>query len=101
MFICKFVGVGKMGPNTTILRYIVSTFEKIEILALSNRGFHKLSNDTKIVKIELILLKVPLSQLKCVFLFFSLYFAQYFVNYLRINLADKMSLSLYWVTNAH
>ena len=32
------------------------------------------------------------------FLLFSFYFTHCFVNYLRINLADKMSLLLYWVT---
>ena len=32
-------------------------------------------------------------------LLFSLYLTHYFVHYLRINLADKMSLLLYWVTN--
>ena len=32
------------------------------------------------------------------FLSFSLYFTHYYVHYLRINLADKMYLLLYWVT---
>ena len=32
------------------------------------------------------------------FLLFSLYFTHCFAHYLRINLADKMSLLLYWVT---
>ena len=32
------------------------------------------------------------------FLLFSLYFAIYFGHYLRMNLADKMYLLLYWVT---
>ena len=35
---------------------------------------------------------------KCEFPLFSLYFTHYFAHYLRINLADKMSLLLYWVT---
>ena len=36
-------------------RYILSTFEKIEIFALSNRKYNTLSNDTKFIKIEVIL----------------------------------------------
>ena len=75
----------------------MSTFENIEILALSNRRFYKLSNDTKFIKIEVIFLKIQASQ--CVnFLLFSLYFAHYFAHYLRMNLTDIMSLLLYWVT---
>ena len=74
-------------------RYIWSTFDKIEIFA------YKLSNYTKFVKLEVILLKVQLLQSVYFFLFY-LYFTHYFVHYLRINLADKMSLLLYWVTNA-
>ena len=77
-------------------RYILSTCEKIEILALSNRGFNKLSNDTKFIKIKVILLEIPFT--KSIFLLFSVYFANYFVNYLRMDLADKMYLLLYWVT---
>ena len=38
-------------------RYILSTFETIEIFALSNRRFNKLSNDTRFIKIEVMLLK--------------------------------------------
>ena len=34
--------------------YILSTFEKIEIVALSKRRFNKLSNDTKFINIEVI-----------------------------------------------
>ena len=66
-------------------RYILSTFENIEIVALSKRRFNKLSNDTKFVPSVYSLL-------------FNLYFTHYFVNYLRINLADKMYILLYWVT---
>ena len=54
-------------------RYILSTFEKIEIGALSNRRFNQLSNDT-------------------------IFYTLCFVHYLWINLADKMYLLLYWVT---
>ena len=72
-------------------------FWKIEIFALSNRRFNKLPNDTKFVKIEVILLKVQLLQ-SVHFLLFSLYFTHYFVHYLRMNLVNKMSLLLYWVT---
>ena len=54
-------------------RYILSAFEKIDIYSLSNRRFHnKLSNDTKIVKIKKIFLKVQLLQ-SVYFLLFSLY----------------------------
>ena len=74
-------------------RYILSTFEKIEMFALSYRRFNKLSNDTKVIKIEVILLKIQVLQ-STKFLLFSLYFAHCFAHYLRINLADKMSLLL-------
>ena len=37
-------------------RYILSTLEKIEMIALSNGSFNKLSYNTKFVKIEVILL---------------------------------------------
>ena len=80
--------------------YILSSFENIELFALSKRRFNKLSNDTKFVNIDVILLKVQLLQ-SVYFLLFSLYFTHYFVHYLRMNLADKMSLLLYWVTYAH
>ena len=66
------------------------------MFALSNRAFNKLSNDTQFLKIEVILLEIQLSQ-RLNFLLFSLYFAHCFVHYLRINLADKMYLLLYWV----
>ena len=81
-------------------RYILSTFEEIENVALStsNRRFSKLSNDTKFMKIEVTLLKVQLLQSCINFLLFSLYFTHHFVHCLRINLADKMYLLLYWVT---
>ena len=53
-------------------RCILSTFEKTEIFALSNRRFNKLSNDTKLVKIEVILLQVQVLQ-SVNFLLFSFY----------------------------
>ena len=94
----------RMYVTQYIKRYILSTFETIEILAWSNRRFNKLYNDTKFVKTEVILLKVQLLQ-SVYFLLFSLYFTHCFVHYLRINLADKMSLLMYkysqivpWVT---
>ena len=43
-------------------RYILSNFKKIEIFALSNKRFNKLSNDTKFIKIEVILLKIQVLQ---------------------------------------
>ena len=78
-------------------RYILSTFDKIEISALSIRRFNKLSNDTKIVKFEVVLLKIHLLQ-SVYFLLFYLYFENYFIHFLRMKLADKMCLLLYWVT---
>ena len=48
-----------------------------DILDLYNRRFSKLSNDTKFVKIEVILLKVQLLQ-SVYFLLFYLYFTHYF-----------------------
>ena len=77
-------------------RYILSTFEKIEMFALSYRRSNKLSNDTKFIKFEVILLKIQGLQSVDLFLF-SLYFTHCFAHYLIINLADKMSLLLYWV----
>ena len=41
---------------------ILSTFEKIEIFVLSNWRFKKLSNDTKFIKIEGIVLKIQVLQ---------------------------------------
>ena len=80
-----------------IQQKVLRTFEKIEIFVLSNWRFNKLSNDTKLVQIEGIVLKMQV--LRSVnFLLFSLYFTHCFAHYLRINLADKMSLLLYWVT---
>ena len=61
------------------------------MIALSNRRFEKLSNDTKFVQL-----------LQSVyFLLFSLYFTPYFSHYLRINLANKMYLLLYWESGSH
>ena len=39
-------------------RDILSTFKNIEIFALSIRRSYKLANDTKFIKMELILLKI-------------------------------------------
>ena len=80
-------------------RYLLSTFEKMEAFALSNRGFNKLSNYTKFVKIEVILLKVQALQ-SVNFLLFSLYFTHCFVHYLRINLANKIRCTFY-CTGSH
>ena len=76
-------------------RYILSTYENIEIFAISNRRFNKLSNDTKFINIEVILLKIQVLQ-SVTFLLLSLYFTHCFVHYLRIKLAGKMYLLLYW-----
>ena len=78
-------------------RYILSTFEKIEIFVFSNWRFKKLSNNTKFIKIKGIVLKIQVLP-SVNFLLFSLYFTHSFAHYLRINLADKMSLLLYLVT---
>ena len=66
-----------------------------DVFALSNRRFHNLSNDTKLVKIEVILLKVQLLPI-LYFLLFFLYYTHYFVHYiyLRIKLTDKMYVLL-------
>ena len=52
--------------------------------------------DTKFINIEVILLKIQVLQ-SVNFHLFSLYFTHCFAHYLRINLADIMSLLLYWV----
>ena len=78
-------------------RYILSTLDKIEMFALSNRIFNKLSNYTKFINIEVIRLKIQVLQ-SVNFLLFSLYLTHSFAHYLRINLADFMSLLLCWVT---
>ena len=62
-------------------RYILPTFEKIYIFALSNRRFNKLSNDTKFIRIEVMLLKIQVLQ--------SVNFLFIFYTLSRINLADK------------
>ena len=80
-------------------RYILSTFEKIEIFVLSNRRFNKHSNDTKFIKIGRDSFENT-SFTKCEFPFilFVFYTLFLFAHYLRINLADIMSLLLSWVT---
>ena len=77
----------------------LSTFEKIEIFALSNRRFNELSNGTKFVKIEAILLKIQVLQ-SVNFLLFSLYFTHMFGS-LSQNKPGRQDvhLLLYWVTN--
>ena len=71
--------------------HLLFTFEKVEIFAISNGAFN---NSWKFLSI----LEIQFLQ-SLYFLLFSLYyFAHYFVHYLRINLADKMYLFLYWVT---
>ena len=39
-------------------RYLMSNFENYEIFAIFKRELNKLSNDTRIIKIEALLLKV-------------------------------------------
>ena len=80
--------------------YILSTFEKIEMFALSNRGFNKLSNDTKFIKIEVILFEIQCLQSVNSFFFFFIFYIL-FCSLSRINLADKMSLLLYWECGSH
>ena len=58
-------------------RYILSTFEKIEIFVLSDCRFNKLSNDTQFIKIEAIVLK---SFTKCEFPFIFLIFYTLFCS---------------------
>ena len=53
-------------------RYILCTFEKIEIFVLSNWRFNKISNNTKFIKLEGIILKIQVLQ-SVNFLLFSLY----------------------------
>ena len=53
--------------------YILSTFDNIEIFALSNR-FNKLSSDTKFVKIEVILLKIQVLQIVNFLLFIFIFY---------------------------
>ena len=79
-------------------RYILSTFAKIEILYYPTEDLtsfpvpwyqiHKNWSDTF----------ENTSFTKCEFPLFSLYFTHCFAHYLRISLAGKMSLLLYWVT---
>ena len=93
-----------LWPNTTkrtsclLLRKLrFLHYLRFNKLSNDNRRFNKLSNDAKFVKIEVILLKRQLLQ-SVYFLLFSLYITHYFAHYLRINLADKMFLLLYWAT---
>ena len=54
-------------------RYILSTFDKIEIFAFSIRRFNKLFNDTKFMNIEVILLKYELNFSFIFFIFYTLF----------------------------
>ena len=77
----------------------MSTFEKIEICALSNRWINKLSNDTKFSKyLSDTFENTSFTKCEFPFIFFIFYPLFCFAHYLRINLADIMSLLLYWVT---
>ena len=71
--------------------------KEFESFAIANRGFNKLSNDTQFLKIEMILLEIQL--LQSLFKYNSFYFFIYIAHhYLRMDLADKMYLLLYWAT---
>ena len=78
--------VHHVWPNTT-KRYILSTFDKVEMFAFSNRRFNKLS--------KFINLSDTFENTNLNFLFKKKKkFRHCFAHYLRINLADKMSLLL-------
>ena len=65
-----------------------------------SRRFNKLSNDTKFMNIEVILLKIQVLQSWISFhILYILHTVLLIIS--EKNLADKMSLLLYWVTNAH
>ena len=77
---------------------MLDMLQTAKISVRENIGLYsKLSNDTKFIKIIVIVLKIQVLQSVNFFLF-SLYFTHCFAHYLRLNLADKMYLLLYWVT---
>ena len=61
------------------LIFVKCIFERYENFSVSKRNSNKLSNDTKLMDIELLLF---------FFFLFSLYFSSYFAQYLKISLAD-------------
>ena len=63
------------GPNTKKVVY----FWRKKMRFLLTEDLNKLSNDTKLIKIEVILLKVQILQ-SVYFFLFSIYFAHYFVH---------------------
>ena len=69
---------------------MLSTSEKVEIFPISNRGFNMFSNNTQLLEIQL------LQIFPYIFFIFCTVFCSL---YLRIYLADKMYLLLYWGTN--
>ena len=57
---CTEFKLNRLYVTNTTKKCILSTFVKVEIFAMSNRGFDKLSNDTQFLKIEVILLEIQL-----------------------------------------
>ena len=62
------------------LIFVKCIFERYENFSVSKRNSNKLSNDTKLMDIDELLLFF--------FFLFSLYFSSYFAQYLKISLAD-------------
>ena len=89
---CLFMWPNKTkGTSRLLLRKLRFLYYVTEDLT----SFPMIPNSYKLN--EGIVLKIQVLQ-SVNFLLFSLYFTHCFTHYLRINLADKMSLLLYWVT---
>ena len=80
-------------------RYILSTFEDIEIFALYNRRCNKLFNDTKFIKIGVILFENT-SLTMCEFILIFFIFYTLFCS-LSQNKPGRQNVPfvVYWVTN--
>ena len=75
-------------------RYLMSIFENMR---LSKRQLNKLSKDIKLLRIEVLLLKIWEKDW-LYFVLFSLFFTIYFAQYLKTSLADIRYLLLWCVT---
>ena len=71
----------------------MSIFERYEICTLSKRQLNKLSDDTKLIIIELLLLQNE-EKYGLFFLLFSLYFTRYFAQFLKISLTDISHITM-------
>ena len=87
----------QMWPFTTkgtLCRFVKS----MRFIAISIRKLNKLSNDTKVIQIEALQLKIWQKD-SVYFLLFPLFLTIYFAQYLKTSLADIKYILLWCVTN--